>query len=261
VTGGLLAIALLVIGGSYLIGRAVARELAVARVQSDFVAAVSHEFRTPLTVLRQLSELLARGRVPSEEMRQRYYGVLEQESSRLHRLVEGLLKFGRMEAGLANYQFETIDIAAFLRSLVDEFGIEAGRRGCRVELKMDASMAAARADREALGCVVWNLLDNAVKYSPDCRTVWVDLAREDGCVAIRVRDQGVGIRPEERQRVFQKFVRGAAAQTLGVQGTGIGLAVGRQIVERHGGRIRLDSEPGKGSTFTVLLPAAGAAPA
>lgn len=255
IIGGLLAIVLFVVGGSYLIGRAVVREVAVAQVQSDFVAAVSHEFRTPLTALRQISELLARGRVPSDAVRQEYYDVLEHETSRLHRLVEGLLKFGRMEAGVADYQFETVDAAVLLRSLVGEFEAEAHRHGCRVEFTVEDAVPALRADREALNCVVWNLLDNAAKYSPNCCTVWIDLRCENGDVAIRVRDRGVGISPDDRERVFEKFVRGETARSLGVQGTGIGLAVSQQIVASHGGRIHLDSEPGKGSTFTVLLPA------
>lgn len=198
VIAGLFAIALLVAGGSYLIGRAVARELAVARLQSDFVAAVSHEFRTPLTALRQLSELLAKGRVNSDDVRQQYYEVLEHESGRLHRLVEGLLKFGRLEAGAMRYQFESIDAGAFLRSLVEEFAREAGRH-------------------------------------PRARPGTGDSAR----------------RPTT---IFQKFVRGESAKTLGVQGTGVGLAVAQQIVRRHGGEIKLESELGVGSTFTVLLP-------
>jgi signal transduction histidine kinase len=125
-----------------------------------------------------------------------------------------------------------------------------------VELHANGGIPQARADREALSCVIWNLLDNAVKYSPDCRTVWVDVAQENDRVAIRVRDRGVGISHEDQQRIFQKFVRGEVAKTLGVQGTGIGLAVARQIVAGHGGEIRLESEPGVGSTFSVLLPGA-----
>jgi signal transduction histidine kinase len=161
-----------------------------------------------------------------------------------------------MEAGAAKYQFTAIDATAFLKSLVEEFGREADRQGSRVELSMEQEVPPARADREALSCVVWNLLDNAVKYSPECRTVWVDLARENGHVAIRVRDKGVGIPREEHERIFQKFVRGETAKSLAVPGTGIGLAVAQQIIRRHGGEIRLNSEPGAGSTFTVLLPVA-----
>ena len=255
VMGGVFAIALLVVGGSYLIARAVSRELAVAKLQSDFVSAVSHEFRTPLTAMRQMSELLAKGRVPNEILRQKYYEVLEQETGRLHRLVEGLLKFGRMEAGALRYQFEAMDGATFLRSLVDEFEREANRRDATVELHTNGTVVGLWADREALSCAVWNLLDNAIKYSPECSTVWVDLDQESDRVAIRVRDRGVGIPHGDRERVFQKFVRGEITKTLGVQGTGIGLAVARQIVAAHNGEIRLESEPGMGSTFTILLPA------
>ena len=255
---GLFALTLLVVGGCYLTGRAVAREIAMTRLESDFVAAVSHEFRTPLTVLRQLSELLAKGRVVSPDVQQQCYDVMEHESTRLQRLVEGLIKFGRMEAGAMRYEFETVDTGALLGTLLDEFGVQANRHGCRIELTASGSALPVRADREALSCVVWNLLDNAIKYSPDCRTVWIDLAREDGNVAIRVRDHGVGIPQKDHHRIFEKFVRGEVANTLGVQGTGIGLAVARQIIVRHGGEIRLESQPGSGSTFTVLLPVAEA---
>jgi signal transduction histidine kinase len=255
VMAGLFAIALLVLGGSYLIGRAVARELAVAKLQSDFVTAVSHEFRTPLTAMRQLSELLSKGRVLNDTVRQQYYEVLEHETARLHRLVEGLLKFGRMEAGAVRYQFEAVDMTALLRSLVEEFTPEADRRGHHIELNVEPAIPAARADREALGCVIWNLLDNAVKYSPGRDKVWLALSRENGSVAIRVRDEGVGIAHEDQLRVFQKFVRAEDAMKLGVQGAGIGLAVAHQIVATHGGEIKLDSKLGAGSTFTVFLPA------
>jgi signal transduction histidine kinase len=257
VLAGLMAIALLVLGGSYLIGRAVFRELAVARLQSDFVSAVSHEFRTPLTAMRQLTELLAQGRVATDDVRRQYYQVLESETNRLHRLVEGLLKFGRIEAHALRYQFETIDMAAFLRALVEEFSHEASKHGFHIELDVSRPVPQANADREALSCVIWNLLDNAVKYSPECHTVWVDLTEQNRDLAIRVRDQGVGIPPEEQRRIFQKFVRGNAAKAMAVQGTGIGLAVARQIVQRHGGEILLESAPGKGSRFTVRLPVQG----
>jgi signal transduction histidine kinase len=110
------------------------------------------------------------------------------------------------------------------------------------------------ADRETFGCVLWNLLDNAVKYSPDSRTVWVGLDCKDGFVNIHVRDRGVGIPREEQERIFHKFVRGGAAAGLAVQGAGIGLAVARQVIDAHGGKIQVESAPGAGSTFTIILP-------
>ena len=113
-----------------------------------------------------------------------------------------------------------------------------------------------RADRDALTRAIWNLLDNAVKYSPECRSVWVDLRAEAGRVSISVRDQGLGIPAPEREAIFERFVRGAESKTRHITGTGIGLALVRTIVLAHGGEIRLASEPGQGSQFTMVLHAA-----
>jgi len=251
---GMALMATLVLAGGYFIARAVTRELEVARLQSDFVAAVSHEFRSPLTSLRQLTELLARGRVSSEERRGQYYEVLERETERLHRLVEGLLDFGRMESGKRQYRFESLDAAELVRSVVAEFQGQVAGRGSKIELSVNGADHVVRADREALGRALWNLLDNAVKYSPECRTVWVEADRAGQRVAIRVRDRGLGIPAAEQKEIFGKFVRGAASEVETVMGTGIGLAMVSHIVRAHRGEVRLASEPGVGSTFTLLLP-------
>jgi signal transduction histidine kinase len=252
---GMAMMAALVLAGSYFIARAVTRELEVARLQSDFVAAVSHEFRSPLTSLRQLTELLARGRVSSDERREQYYGVLERETGRLHRLVESLLDFGRMEAGRRQYRFETVDAAELLRAVVAEFQEEVAARGYHLELTVNGGPHLVRADQEALGRAIWNLLDNAVKYSPECQTVWVEVDRAGEKLSIRVRDRGVGIPPTEQREIFKKFVRGSTSEVATVKGTGIGLAMVDHIVRAHRGEVRLESRPGSGSTFTVLLPA------
>ncbi len=250
---GLAALVLLVVAGGYFIARAVSRELAVARLQSDFVAAVSHEFRTPLTSLRQTTEILADDRVVSDEQRRDYYQKQARATERLQRLVESLLDFGRMEAGRRPYRLERLDAGELVRAVVEEFQAEAGEY--RVELSANGA-AAVDADPDALGRALWNLLDNAVKYSPDCRTVWVELTARSNRLAITVRDQGIGIPRAEQKEIFHRFVRGAAAKSNGIKGTGVGLAMVRHIVEAHGGEVRLESEPGKGSTFTVLLPRA-----
>jgi nitrogen-specific signal transduction histidine kinase/tetratricopeptide (TPR) repeat protein len=251
---GFCLMVLLVVSGSYFIGRAATKEIRVAQQQSDFVAAVSHEFRTPLTSLCQFTELLAKGRVTSEEDRQRFYGVVARESQRLRRLVEGLLNFGRLEAGVLDYRFEKLDPAVLVGQVVAEFEEEGNGREHRIEWSACGSLPPVRADREALGCVIWNLLDNAIKYSPDQPAVRIRIGRADGCVTIAVRDEGIGIAHAEQDGIFKKFTRGAAAKTLHVRGTGIGLSMARQIIHDHGGEITLDSEPGKGSTFTVFLP-------
>jgi signal transduction histidine kinase len=254
VLAGLAMMGLLALAGSYFIIRAVARELTVASLQSDFVSAVSHEFRTPLTSLRHLTELLASNIVSSEERRRQDYAALARETERLHRLVESLLNFARMEAGAFEYRFESVDAVALLRELVAEFQEESRNKRHSIELSANGSSPPIHADREALALAVWNLLDNAVKYSSEGSTVGVAVDREKQFLAIRVRDQGSGILASEQKEIFQKFVRGIASRASNVKGTGIGLAMVQRIVHAHGGKVHLKSEPGKGSTFSVLLP-------
>jgi signal transduction histidine kinase len=246
----------LMLTGAYLVGRAGTREMAVSSLQSEFVSSVSHEFRTPLSSLCLLSDLLASGRVASEADRNEYYGVLVRESRRLRRLVEGLLNFGRMEAGAMQYRFETIDPAELVRELSNDFQHEVEASGYRIEVTAGKDTPLVNADRTALGSALWNLLDNAVKYSPACRQVWVDVLQEGGRAAIRVRDCGLGIPVSEQRSIFEKFTRGEAARRGGIRGTGVGLAMVQSIMAAHGGEIRLESDPGRGSTFTLLLPGA-----
>ena len=240
----------------YSIGRAISREVRTLRIQSDFIAAVSHEFRSPLTSMRQISELLASGRVASEDRRGTYYNLLTRESGRLHRLVESLLDFGRTEAGAGEYRRDPLDFARLVRETVAEFGREAAERGYTVELTGADAAVPVRGDGEALGRALWNLLDNAVKYSPDCRTVWVAVARDAASVTLKVEDRGAGIPAAEQEAIFGKFVRGAAARTTGAKGTGLGLAMVRHIVHGHGGEIAVVSDHGSGSTFSVTIPVA-----
>jgi signal transduction histidine kinase len=250
---GLVTLAAFATVGLYAVMRGVNRELEVARLQSDFVAAVSHEFRTPLTSLRQLAELLSSGRVSSEDRRARYYEIMEKESGRLHRLVEGLLDFGRMEAGALEFNWERLTPSELVQHVVTEFETERGASEWQIQFTAHEG-ASVRADSEALGRAVWNLLDNAVKYSPDGTTISVSVSQVDGNVAIAVRDEGVGIAADEREAIFKKFVRGTSSDGRGTKGTGIGLAMVKHIVDAHGGEIRMESEVGRGSTFTILLP-------
>jgi len=253
---GLALVAILVSTGSYFTARAFLRELAVARLQSDFVAAVSHEFRTPLASLRQLTENLLDGRVTTDERRATYYQAQARATGRLHRLVEGLLDFGRMEAGVLRYRSEPLDVGDLMRSTVEEFGQDQADRGHQVELTIGEQLPVINGDPEILTRALWNLLDNAVKYSPGVPMIWVEAAREGDTVTIRVRDAGLGIGAAEQAAIFRKFYRGEAAHAAGVKGTGIGLAMVQHIVRAHGGRVRLESTPGAGSTFTIVLPAA-----
>ena len=252
---GLGAIVLLLAGGSYLLWRVVERELAVARLQTDFVAAVSHEFRTPLTSLRHVTELLEEDDDVPAERRKAFYGALGRSTERLSRLVESLLDFGRMELGRKPYDLRPADAGAIAAQVVSDFEKEAGARGFTIHLDRDGGGALpVRGDAAALTHALWNLLDNAIKYSPEEREVWVAVRGEAGGVSITVRDRGLGIPRGEREEIFRKFVRGEKAKELGIKGTGLGLAMVSHIVSAHGGRVELESEEGSGSTFRVVLP-------
>jgi signal transduction histidine kinase len=250
----LVAIVALVSSACYAMARGVLREATAGQLQSDFVSAVSHEFRSPLTTLRQLTELLAHGRIQDESRRRLYFDVLQKETSRLHQLVENLLDFGRMDAGRRQYRIEPLDFSALVRDGIDEYANEASANGHRIELNADGRSLVVEADREALKRAVRNLLENAVKYSPDAPRVWVETGSDGQVAVLRVRDAGIGVPVEERSRIFEKFVRGEAAKKACIQGTGIGLAMVKEIVRAHRGDVDVHSEVGRGSTFTIRLP-------
>jgi signal transduction histidine kinase len=251
VTGVMVAF---LIAGAYFIAHAIRGDLAVARMQSDFVSAVSHEFRSPLTSIRQLSEILALGRIPNEARRTVYYETLVRETVRLQRLVEALLNFGRMEAGVRQYRFEPLDTATLVSRVAAEFEAQIAGSGRHIEVDGTEQDCTVDADPEALSVALRNLVDNALKYAPDCPTVRVQWGIEKAHVAIRVHDRGPGIPASEKRAIFRKFVRGSAAEAGNVKGSGVGLAMVRHIVTAHGGNVSLTSEPGSGSIFTIMLP-------
>ena len=260
IVGGLGVMLLFLVAASYVIGRAVKQEMDLARLQSDFVSAVSHEFRTPLAAMRQLSELLAAGRVPHQERRQQYYESLAGESRRLQRLVENLLNFGKFQAGARPYRLEPLDPRALVEQVVSEFQSQLAHPDCRIDISGDDESGRLLGDAGAVALALHNLLDNAVKYAGAGRSVSVSWTRQGQRIALRVRDEGPGIPAEERARIFERFVRGTAAAAANVRGTGIGLAMVRQVVTSHGGEVTVESSPGAGSVFTIWLPIADGAP-
>jgi signal transduction histidine kinase len=250
----MLAIMILFLWGTvYLMTRAIRREAVVARLQSDFVAAVSHEFRSPLTTVRQLSEMLEMDQVPSEERRRKYYHVLAGEARRLQRLVETLLNFGKMEAGAQEYHFQQVDVRELVSRAVREAALREDQASNRVKLSGPEAGIHLVGDADALTMALRNLLDNALKYSPASENVDVKWECVAGRVAISVVDRGLGIPRDEHEAIFQKFVRGRSSLQASIKGTGVGLAMVRHILSAHGGEVRLQSELGCGSTFTLVL--------
>lgn len=250
----LVFVAVLLAFGSYITVRIVRRELEIGRLRADFVSTVSHEFRSPLSGIRHLGELLLDGRVAVPEKQRDYFRMIVQESDRLARLVENILDFSRMEEGRKEYRFGPLDPSPWLRTLVADFVTEISPNGVAVEASIPDGLPGILADGEALGSAVRNLLDNAVKYSPGQKTVWLDAETEDGAVKISVRDKGVGISDNDRKRIFDRFYRAGGEISKRVKGAGLGLSLVKHIVTAHGGSVECASRLGQGSTFTIRLP-------
>jgi signal transduction histidine kinase len=251
-------VALLLAFGSYLTVRIVRREVEIARLRADFVSTVSHEFRSPLTGIRQLGEMLLDSRVADAEKQRDYYRMIVQESARLTRLVENILDFSRMEEGRREYRFETMSPGPWLRKLAADFAAEIGVNGVAVEANIPDGLPVISADGQALGSAVRNLLDNAVKYSPGEPKIWLEAEAEAGGLKISVRDRGIGISETDRKRVFDRFFRAGGEVSKRVKGAGLGLSLVKHIVSAHGGTVACESRLGEGSVFTITIPGAGA---
>ena len=212
-----------------------------------------------MTSLQHVTELLEEDDELPRERRQSLYAALGRSTGRLRGLVESLLDFARMEDGRKPYDLSLVDPAALVSNVIGEF--ERNAPSERTVISRDLAVPGTlccRADVPALGHALWNLLDNAVKYSTEPHLVTVSVGHRGNAIAIAVADQGFGIPAGERQSVFQKFIRGSGSVRRGIKGTGLGLAMVSHIIAAHGGRIELETEEGRGSTFTILLPAAPA---
>ncbi len=249
-----LLIAGILVFGLILTVRAVSRELELAKMKSDFVSTISHEFKSPLTSIRQLAEMLHSGRVPSEERRRQYYDVLLEQSERLSLLTENILNLARIEEGRKEFVFEKTDIGALLKDIVLSIQDRVRHEGFSIELEIEKDLPVIMVDRVAMAQAATNLIDNAVKYSGESRRVVVGASTEGAFLTIAVRDFGIGIRKEDLDRVFERFFRGGDELTRTVKGSGLGLTLVREIVAAHHGTVHAESEPGKGSTFLIKLP-------
>jgi signal transduction histidine kinase len=232
------------------------RERALARLRSDFVSRVSHELRTPLTQIRMFAETLLLERVRSDEEARRSLEIIDREARRLSNLVENVLRFSRGERGDDRIDARPRDVVPLVRQVVREFEVLSGGRS-RIALAAPGA-AAACTDEDALRQILLNLLDNAGKYGPAGQEIRVSVAAEGPFAAVSVEDEGPGIPAGERERVFTRFYRMRRDRDSAVAGTGIGLAIVRDLVRLHGGRVRIEGGPGRGARVVVELPAAAA---
>jgi len=234
--------------------REMRRAYKLSRLKTDFVANISHELRTPLTSVRLFAETLRDGRAEGPEEVRECVAMLSREADRLSRMVGKLLDWSRLESGRAALDLERTDVPALLDRIGQAY--RAQQLPATYQTELDPQLPDVNVDRDAMAQVVLNLLHNAVKYTGDQKRIRVRARRAGRNVAIEVEDNGPGVRPHDRKRIFERFYRADDLLSRETEGTGLGLAIAKKIVELHGGRIELDSRVGEGSTFRVVLPAA-----
>ncbi len=233
------------------------KERRMSALKSDFVANVSHELKTPLALVRMFGEMLQSGRVASEEKRQEYLDIIVQESERLSSLIENVLDFAKVERGRDSYEFAEGDVGDAVSRAANVYRYRAEREGIALAVEVDGGLPPARIDERAIQLAVINLVDNALKYASEGKHITVRATREDHAIAVRVIDEGPGVPVEDRERIFERFVRGSRLEVGGkapVRGSGIGLALVKHIAESHGGRAWVEGAAGHGSTFVVRIP-------
>jgi signal transduction histidine kinase len=252
-------LSLLLVGGLVLTYRSVSKEMALARLKSDFVSNVSHELRTPLSLIRLYAETLELGRVKAQEKVEEYYRIIRKESERLTALINNILDFSRIEAGRKEYEFRKTDIAELVTNTLDTYRDQIDQQGFSFEQHIDPTIPPVRVDREAIARSLVNLVNNALKYSADEKFIGVRLYRADGILKLEVVDRGIGIARSEQSKIFEKFYRAGDPLVHNTKGSGLGLSLVRHIAHAHGGEVEVESTPGKGSKFTLCLPLAPAA--
>lgn len=226
------------------------RSASLARMQTDFVAHVSHQLKTPISLLSAATETLEMDRVRSPERFAEYLRTIHAEAQRLSVLVQRVLEFSRVQQR-RHYEFEPADLAALVGETVDAFAHGLSAQGFSFDVQQTGAPLIVRADPAALEQVLANLLDNAVKYSEDNKAIVVRVRNEAGTAIVEVIDHGVGIAAADRAHIFDRFYRTAGTHRTGF---GLGLAIVKELVRAHGGRVEVESTPGAGSTFRLLLP-------
>lgn len=245
----------ILLAGIFVLYRYTRKEIKLAQMKSDFVANVSHELKTPLSLINMFAETLALGRVKTEEKAREYYAIIQQESSRLSKIVNKILNFSKIDAGKKNYNFAKYDLNSILKELYNSYKFHLENQGFEFKLKQEDGKGEAIIDKEAVTEAIINLIDNAVKYSREEKKIELSVERKNGFTAVSVSDRGIGIPEEDRKKIFDKFYRVPTGDVHDVKGTGLGLTLVKHIVDAHGGEVTVNSKVGKGTSFKLKFPA------
>jgi signal transduction histidine kinase len=240
--------------GGYLLLRDVNRDVRMNEVRSQFVASVSHELKTPLTAIRMFAETLAMGRSRDEHTKAEYLETIVNESERLARLVDNVLDFSKIEQGKKIYRLRPTRLEDVASSAARALQFPLAQQGFQLHLSLQEELPELQADPDAIQQAILNLLTNAMKYSGDAREIDLRLAARNGDAVIEVVDHGLGLEPDERKHIFEKFYRAPSHESRLIAGTGLGLTLVAHIAKAHGGRVEVESAPGSGSTFSILIP-------
>jgi signal transduction histidine kinase len=237
----------------FFVARAFAREVRVAELKSSFVSSVSHDLKTPLALIQLFAETLELGRLKNTERAQEYYRIINSEARKLTRLINNLLDFSKIEAGLRKYTKKPVNLTELTRGVLDSLDSQFRHNRFTVTSHLDRDVP-VWIDPEAAVQALENLISNAMKYSPEHREIVVSVDRVDGYGVVRVADRGIGVSARLQRKIFRKFYRVQTDAGSGPQGTGLGLAIVDHVMRGHDGFVRVESEPGRGSTFTLHFP-------
>jgi signal transduction histidine kinase len=250
----IITLIIILVFGAALIARIVAHEMEILKIKSDFVSTVSHEFKTPLTSMKSLTERLEEGKVTEPVKMKQYISIIASDIDRLIHLVSNILTFAKIEEGKKIYKKEKTDIAIWLKEVITNYKKESIESGLTVNVQSGNNLPAIHIDREAMTQAIFNLLDNAVKFSRDKKEAEVTAERKNHSIIVKVKDKGIGIENDERDKIFEKFFRGSSAVKYLIKGTGLGLTLVKYTVEAHNGNIDVGSETGWSTVFTITLP-------
>lgn len=250
----LLLILIILSFGLYFTMFTVNNELRISQLKSNFISTVSHEFKSPLTAIQQMAEMLKDGRVPSDDRKQKYYVSMLKESNRLSLLINNMLDFSKMEVGQKSFHFEKGNLSDITEEMVLSMRNYWGDKDFEISFLLNNVIPYSYFDKESIKQVLQNLIDNACKYSGTSKKVNIEVTADTRNIMISVKDYGIGIKKEDQKNLFNRFFRSSDLLTQQVKGSGIGLTIVKQIIEKHRGKIQLTSEYGKGSLFQVKLP-------